>query len=282
MNFVEKIMTDVDNLPSFPMVYTALSNAMEDPSTTSDKLASLISSDPAAAMKILKVVNSPIYGLRGNIDTISQAILFLGFREVKNIVFALSVMNCFSKDKRLVNFRPMDFWAHSIGVGIATRMIGKAKGEKNLENYFLAGVFHDIGKLLFLEFAHEEYAKVLEIVEEKNCRIKDAETEIFGIDHARAGKLLAAKWKLSKGIQDTIYYHHEGETPEGPNPLIASVHIGNIVARITSLGFPGDNLVPEPNFNVWNELKLPKGFFTSMRKDLQKNIESTTSLMMED
>lgn len=280
MNFIEKIMTDVDNLPSFPMVYTALSNAMEDPNTTSDKLASLISSDPAAAMKILKVVSSPIYGLHGNIDTISQAILFLGFREVKNIVFALSVMNAFSKDKRLVNFRPMDFWAHSIGVGIATRMIGKARGEKNLENYFLAGVFHDIGKLLFLEFAHEEYARVLEIVEEKNCLIREAEMEVFGIDHARAGKLLAGKWKLSQKIQDTIYHHHEGVLPDGKNDLVAAVHVGDIIARITSLGYPGDNLVPEPNFDVWNQLNLPKGFFTSMRKDLQKNIEGITKLMM--
>lgn len=281
MNLVEKIMTEVDNLPSFPMVYTALSNAMEDPMVTSDKLSTLISSDPAAAMKILKVVNSPIYGLRGKIDTITQAILFLGFREVKNIVFALSVMNFFSKEKRLVNFRPMDFWAHSVGVGIATRMIGRAIGEKNLENFFLAGMFHDIGKLLFLEFAHEEYAKVLEVVENKNCRIKDAELEVLGLDHARAGKLLAAKWKLSSGIQNTIYYHHEGTLPDSPNSLVAAVHVGNIIARITSLGYPGDNLVPEPNIDVWDQLNLPKGFFTSMRKELQRNIENTTKMMMD-
>ena len=280
MSLVEKIMTEVENLPSFPMAYAALSNAMEDPMITPNKLAALISADPAAAMKILKVVNSPIYGLRGRIDTISQAILFLGFREVKNIVFALSVMNFFSKDKRLVNFRPMDFWAHSIGTGIATRMIGRVVGEKNLENFFLAGMFHDVGKLIFLEFVHEEYAKVLEVVENKSCRIKDAEMEVLGLDHSRAGKLLAAKWKLPKGIQDSIYYHHDGIVPNERSLLVAAVHIGNIVARITSLGYPGDNIVPEPNIEVWEQLKLPKEFFTSMRRELQGDIESTTKMMM--
>lgn len=280
MNLTEKIMTGVNNLPTLPTVYSSLTEAIENPKTSSDKLANIISNDQVSVFKILKLVNSPFYGFRGKIDTISQAILHLGFNEVKNTVFALSVINFFSKDKILLNFRPVDFWAHSIAVGIVTRMIGAEIGEKNLENYFLAGIIHDIGKLIFLEYAHDEYIKVLELVESKRSFIKDAETEIMGIDHSRAGQLLASKWKLPQSIQNSILHHHGGIAGNEVDPLVASVHIGDIVSRMLELGYPGDNLVPEPNHKVWEILNISKGFFQQVRKRLLNDFSQTIRLML--
>ena len=279
MNMFEKILTQINTLPTLPKIYSAISEALDDPNTTSDKLARIISTDQASAFKILKVVNSPYYGFRGKIETISQAILYLGFNEVKNIVYSLSLINYFSKDKRISNFRPLDIWGHSIGVAVITRTIGRALGAGNLENYFLAGIFHDIGKLIFFEFANEGYSEVLKIVEDTGCRIGEAETEVFGLDHARAGKLLAAKWKLPQNIQDAIYYHHSGICPNEKNRIVCAVHIGNIVARIMSLGFPGDPLIPEPNIEVWEELNLPDGFFKQFRKEIEREFENTIQYM---
>ncbi len=280
MDLIDKIFNTVNNLPTLPTVYSTLSEAIEDPNTNTERLAQIISSDQVSSFKILRVANSPFYGFHGRIDTISQAILYLGFNEVRNIVFALSVINFFSKDKLLLHFRPVDFWAHSIGVGIATRMIGSAAGEKKLENYFLAGIFHDIGKLLFFEYAHKEYASVLELLESKQLRIKDAEVEIFGVDHARVGQMLAEKWKLPESIQDAIFYHHTGVVRNQSNNLVASVHLGNIVARIMELGYAGDNLIPEPNYKIWETIKIPNGAFTNMRKSLKEDFELTVRLML--
>jgi HD-like signal output (HDOD) protein len=280
MVVIDKILAGINNLPTLPAVYTTLSEALEDPRTSTEKLAQIISSDQASSFKVLKVANSPFYGFRGKIDTISQAILYLGFSEVRNIVFALSVVNIFSKDKILPNFRPSDFWAHSIGVGIATRIIGKAVGEKRLENYFLAGVIHDIGKLVFLEFANKEYIKVLELVEAKKWNISKAEQKIFGKDHAQVGQMLAEKWKLPLSIQNTVCYHHIGITGKDPDLMVASVHIGDIVARILDFGYAGDNMIPEPNIKVWDILKIQKGFFPSIRKQMEEDFEHTIRLML--
>ncbi len=282
MNLIEKIISGVNNLPTLPTVYSTLVEAVENPLTSSDHLAHIISSDQVSAFKILKVVNSPFYGFRGKIDTVSQAILHLGFNEVKNIVFALSVINFFSEDKIIQKFRPVDFWAHSIGVGIATRIIGTVIGERNIENYFLAGIIHDIGKLVFYEFAQKDYERVLEIVESKNCSIKDAETEIFGIDHTVAGQMLAEKWKLPQSIQNTVRYHHTGYVAGSPDVLVAAVHIGDIIARMLELGYPGDNLVPEPFHKVWEVLNIPKGFFYLMRKRLIGDFTQTVRLMLAE
>ncbi|KAF0152288.1 MAG: metal dependent phosphohydrolase [Ignavibacteria bacterium] len=280
MDFSDKIKRSVNNLPTLPTIYSQLSEAMEDPLATNDKIAKIISSDQSSAFKVLKVANSPLYGLHGKIDSISQALMYLGYNEVKNIVFALSIMNIFSKDKNVKGLRPVDLWAHSIGVGVITRSIGSAIGEKNIENYFLAGIFHDVGKLIFLEFAANEYQKVVEIVKEKNCRIKDAEKEIFGIDHAEAGRVLAEKWRLPQTIQEVIYYHHNGEKSKDASKLLASVHLGNILAHALGFGFAGDNIIAQPNPTIWSTLNLQKGSLLKLKDKLIDDYSHTIKLML--
>jgi len=206
----------------------------------------------------------------------------LGFNEVRNIIFALSVINFFSKDKILLKFRPIDFWAHSVGVGIATRLIGNACKAVDLENYFLAGILHDIGKLLFFEFAQENYLEVLELVEVKKMLIKDAELEVFGTDHAIVGKMLAERWKIPQNIQDTIRFHHSGIVEKETKMIVASVHLGDILARSLSLGYPGDNLIPLVNEKIWDVLMLPQGFIKLIKNDLQKEFDHMIRIMLID
>ncbi len=280
MDFSEKIRSSVNNLPTLPTIYSQLSQAIEDPLATNEKIAKIISADQTSAFKVLKVANSPLYGLHGKIDSISQALIYLGHNEVKNIVFSLSIMKMFSKDKNVRGLRPVDLWAHSIGVGVITRNIGLAIGEKNVENYFLAGVFHDIGKIIFLEFAVKEYQKVMELVIEKKCQIKDAEKEVFGIDHAVAGQILADKWRIPQYIQDIIYNHHMGQKTKETNTLLASVHLGNIVAHILGFGFSGDNLIPQPNPIIWGVLKLRRGTILSLKDKFIDDYSHTIKMML--
>lgn len=280
MDFSDRIKSSINNLPTLPTIYSQISEAMEDEMATNDKIAKIISSDQSSAFKVLKVANSPLYGLHGKIDSISQALMYLGHNEVKNIVFALSIMNIFSKDKNVRGLRPVDLWAHSIGVGVITRNLGIAIGEKNIENYFLAGIFHDIGKIIFLEFAVKEYQRVVDLVVEKNCPIRDAEKEVFGIDHAAAGQILAEKWKLPQSIQDTIYNHHLVMKSNKTIPLLASVHLANIIAHILGFGFGGDNLIAQPNPIVWDVLSLRRGILISLKEKFLEDYSQTIKLLL--
>ncbi|MBI5807936.1 MAG: HDOD domain-containing protein [Ignavibacteriales bacterium] len=261
----EKIIVSINNLPTLPTIYTTIAEAIEDPSTTNLKLANLISTDQASAFKILKVVNSPLYGFHGKIDSISQAIMYLGRNEVKNIIFALSVMSTFSKDRYIKGLRPVDLWAHSIGVGVISRNVGLEIGEKKIENYFLAGVLHDIGKIIFLEFVTQEYQKVVDLATLKNYKINEAENEILGLDHERAGKLLAEKWRIPQSLQDIILYHSNGKIGNSTNKLLSTVHLANIIAKIIGFGFAGDHIISRPEPMIWDELKLKEGAIKSMK-----------------
>ena len=278
----EKIINRIKFLPTLPTVFSRLSDAMSNPRISNDEIAAIISSDQAASLKILKVVNSAFYGFSGRIDTITRAILYLGLNEVRNLIFAMSVINLFKKKSSLMNFRPVEFWSHSIAVGVATRLVGSSMQIQNLENYFLAGILHDIGKLILFEHAGEDYAKVLAMVEEKRCLIIDAEKEVLGFDHSKIGEILAIKWNLPSTIKNAVRYHHSGIADGSTEKLVAAVHIGDIIARTLELGYPGDELVPEPNEIVVEKLKLTGSLFTDSYDSILKNFEETNKLLLAD
>ena len=282
MTLFEKINGNIKKLPTLPTIFSAISDAMADPRVTNEDVAKIISGDQASTFKILQVANSAFYGFRNRIDTISQAIMVLGFNEVRNIVLALSVINLFSKEKENLNFNPVNFWAHSIGVGIITRMIGKESGLTNLENYFVSGILHDIGKLFFYVFAPAEYTQVLRIVEEKDCTMSQAETEVFGFDHALLGAQIAERWHLTPNVIFAIKYHQLGPVAEKYEKLIGAVHVANVFARLMELGNPGDDRVPAPNLRAWEVLNLPQDSFNRMSKVLISDFEQMVSLLLSE
>ena len=264
MDIRDKIIASVKNLPTLPTIYAALTDAINQKLASSQSIAEVLASDQVSVFKILKVANSPFFGFRGKIDTMNQAIMYLGFNEIKNIVFSLTVINFFSNKKLLEKFRPADFWAHSIAVGIIARKIGQAVGESKLDNYFISGILHDIGKLILLETVSEEYQKVLDTCEIEGVAICEAEKKVIGIDHAEAGRLIAEKWMLPKTLQNVISDHHTLlDLTSSANKLIPAVHIADVTARALNLGFAGDELIPEPVEKVWEVLGLSAGFFNS-------------------
>ena len=282
MTIVEKIEDGIENLPTLPTIYSSLSEALSNTRTTVDDLAKIISSDQASSFKVLKVVNSPFYGFSGRIDTISRAILYLGFNEIQNIVLALSIINLFSKKKIVHSFRPVDFWAHSIGVGTAARLIGDALGITKLENFFVAGILHDIGKLVFFDQFPAEYEEALKYAENNKITVLDAEKKIIGIGHVFAGELLAAKWKLPLSLRNAIAFHHSGFVNGRLDLLVTAVHLGDVAARSLELGFPGDDFIPRPNPKVDETIVLPNELFAKMKDSLLVSFNETVSLLLVD
>lgn len=281
MEIIEKITNSIKDLPTLPTIFYTISEAMENPRSTTEDIAKIVATDQASAFKVLKVANSPFFGFRGRIETIPQAILHLGFNELKNIILALSVIKFFSKSKYSERMKPKDFWAHSIAAGICTRMLGASIKANNLEHYFLAGILHDIGKLLLLDLLGEKYLNVFAVIEEKNCLIREAERLSIGIDHAEAGRLLAERWRLPAVVKNTIYYHHSGLNDGKPDSLVACVHMADIAVRMFELGNPGDNLVPQPNLKALDSLPLSATIFTDIAPALMADFNQTISHILD-
>ncbi len=282
MNIIDNIISSINALPTLPTIYTQLSEALDDEYASNQRIAQIISSDQASAFKVLKVANSPIFGVQRRIESINQALLFLGHTEVKNILLALSIVKQFNGKGDPNSLRSVDLWAHSIATGIICRNLAILSGQKKFDNYFLAGILHDIGKLLFLQFAPKEYINAVKLAKEEKIPILIAEKEVLKIDHAQAGQILADKWKIPSYIQETIQYHHPAQTPKGTNHLLSTVHLANIIARIMKLGFSGDNLIPQPNNIIWEEIVLDKGDIISLSDKILSDYKNAIHTLLID
>lgn len=275
------ILNKVDEFPTLPTIFSALSDVIANPHSTAADAAEVISQDQASAAKILKAANSSIYGFRGRINTVTQAIVFIGFEEVRNLIIAMSIIDIFKRTKGAEQLNPVDMWKHSIAVGVLTRLIGNQIGARNIENYFLAGILHDIGKLIFFKFIPDEYQKAVNYAIDNNVSAREAEAEVLGITHTVAGEILAEKWKLPLSIKEAVRYHTSGRVDGSMSKLVSSVHAANIAAVMLELGQAGEDTVPMPNLEVWNNLNLPDNFFTNNMNQIYNDFEISVKLMLK-
>lgn len=278
MDMITKIIQGVDSFPTLPTIYQALSDVIANPRSTTDDAAHVIQQDQACTSKILQTANSPIYSIHGKVDSISNAIFYIGFEEVKNLVIALSILDLFKKTESTDFFNPIDLWKHSIGVGVTTKIIGDYFGIKKVGNYFVSGIMHDIGKLFFIRYFHQEYGKVSSYAMENKITMREAETQKMGISHTNVGGLLCDKWKLPPSIKNAIKNHHTGIVGGKVDSLTGCVHIANIFAKILEFGNSGDQIIQQSNFEVLNSLSINNEMFTNILPKI--NIDYETSLTL--
>ncbi len=281
MNHIQNIINKVNEFPTLPTIYIALSEVMANPRSTINDAADILSKDQAATAKILKAANSSLFGFRINIDTITKAIFYLGFDEVKNLVSTLKIINLFNNNGNS-HISAIDLWKHSIAVGVINRNLGALMAIKNLENYFIAGILHDIGKLFFYKYYHDEYQKVIDYAITNNLEIRQAEQLILGITHTIAGQMLAEKWKLPRLLVNAISYHNTGMVNGRVDFLVATLHIANIIATALEFGVSFEEIIPQPNILVWEKLNFPEGAIKNAIPKIIQDYNEYTEILLSN
>lgn len=268
-----------NQFPTLPTIYTSLMKVMSNPRSSIQDLSDVILKDQASVTKLLRVVNSSLFGLQGKITSVNQAIFYLGFNEVKNLLLALSVMEIFDKINKSEQFNIIDLWKHSIAVGVISKLIATKLKIKDSENYFIAGIIHDIGKLFFINFFADTYFKVIEKSKINCLDLSKTETEIFGMSHDVVGAELAKKWSLPTELVNTIEYHSRGKVAGKTDTLLSTVHLSDIISNIMQLGDSGRAFVGQPNFEIWNYLNLPADSFKNMYDEICSAYVSATTIL---
>lgn len=280
---INSLLYKVKQFPTLPTIYTTLLDVMSDSKSTAGDLAKVISKDQASATKILQVANSSIFGLQNRVNTIKQAIVYIGFNEVKNIVIALTIIDMFSFSENTDEYSidPINLWKHSLAVGILARQIGKTIGVQKFENYFLAGILHDLGKLLLLRLIPEEYISVYKYSIDNKIPLREVEKDRLGITSSVAGDILAEKWKLPLYVINSIKYHNSGIVNGKLDTLISCIHIANITASSYGLAVDPSEMIPKPNSQIWNYINLPKNFFADNESKFFVDYEQMVNLMLK-
>lgn len=258
MNKLLDKIENFDDFPTLPTIYYKLVDALSNTSTTIKDLSNLVSTDIALSFKLLKIVNSSIYGLSTKVNSIDKAIFHLGFRELKNIILSTKIIEVFSDINSNSKFDLVEFWKHSIAVGTISRIIAQELGQKNLDEYLLSGITHDIGKLVLIKILGSEYNVVFILMEKDNISLLAAEQKILGITHQEIGLKLAESWNLDKNILNVIRYHNDGLIGSNYDQLVGVVHISNILAKLLNLGHSGCDRISQPNQLLWRRLDITR------------------------
>jgi len=226
-NFISRISC----LPSPPSLYNSLIEATQDPRTSAMRLGSIISQDMAMTTKVLQIVNSPLFGIRRQILSPADACVFLGTDTIQTLVLSLGVFSQFHTKGR---FRAEDLQAHSMQTAnLASRIAKLQQLPKELvDQSFLAGMLHDVGKLVMAVNCPADYDRCLLTGEAGVRPIHDIESEMFGVNHADAGMYLLRLWNLPDIVTATVALHHvPSQSPDRSLGPLAIVHAANILVR---------------------------------------------------
>ena len=281
---LEKKFRDVYQLPTLPDTYSKLRRIMMNPKTSAHDVAAVIEQDQALSTKVLKIVNSAFYGFPQKVSTISHATVILGFNELRNIAFSASVINMFGSDSKSQMFNHAKFWEHALAVAAASRIIAKHVGVacvKNPEEAFMAGLVHDIGKIVQDQFMGNEYTPVLQRADLGDCFIIEAEREILGFDHQDVGQFVAENWNLPSILTVPIGYHNTPGVLNKDNPsysMVCVVHIADALARALGRGWAGDRFVPQIQPACWQHLGLKKSQIEIIMNDTVTACDELTSI----
>ncbi len=255
---IQRLVAKIDKLPTLPVAATKIVQVVNNPNTTARDVNQLISTDQALAAKVLKLVNSAYYGLSNKVASITQAVVILGFNTIKSLALSASVLDSFSSAE-LSTFKREEFWKHSLGVGVGAKLIANLikVPAKDQEEFFLAGLLHDMGKVVMDQYLHEEFSEVVGLTKDTGCAFLQAEREVLGgLTHADIGKLLAEKWNLPANLQEAIAFHHDPlQAKEGPHTV--AVHFADILCKSKHIGFSGDYEISGISEQAVDSLKIP-------------------------
>jgi len=262
---------NINALPTMPSVLKRLSSVIEKPRITIVEISAFISNDPALTTKVLKMVNSAIYGFPGRIASVSHATMLLGLNVIKGLLLGVSVFELMQKTMS-------GLYEHSLACAIASRIIAQKKNLKEPEEVSVAGLLHDIGKvILTLEFA-QEYENAMKEAQEKKISIYEAEKNQFNASHADVGGWLAEKWRFPNNLIEVIEYHHRPTLAKNAPMETAIVHMADLLVRARGLGFAGENLVPEVNPIAFELLKLSDQDIKDVLREMEENMEAAEDI----
>ncbi|MBN1757962.1 MAG: HDOD domain-containing protein [Chitinispirillaceae bacterium] len=272
-----RFIEQIDNLPALPAIVTRLIQVVNSPDTSADDAAKLIQKDPALTTKMLRLANSAFYGIPRSISSVSSAVVILGFNTIRSLVLSASVMKMFSTSREPAIDKDC-FWKHSITCAIAAKSIVRQFISVRMmdpESAFCAGMLHDIGKLIFSEFAQEDYSEVCSFARKNGKSLLEAEKEILGISHTDIGRILADKWALPLDLEYALVFHHEPMKADSLIDLVTTVHVANTLSHAIGMGlWENETVTPE-----WDEarsiLRMGESDYEHLLKSLTESIDKS-------
>ncbi len=256
-----KVIKDVRSLPTIPGIIAKVLLLLDDNKTSFKEISRLISSDQTLSSRILRLANSPFYRFPGHVSTIPAAMLMLGSKAIKGLVLTSIIFEMTDKNS-------LGYWEHSLGTATAANIIAKRLRVAKPEEVSTAALLHDIGKVIIKSKLRDDYEALLTQIKEKEVSMREAELEMFEVDHAEVGGWAVSSWGLPEVLCEPIACHHDVEKAETYRVEAAIVHLADILIKANGFGFTGDDFVPPIQPAAWEVLNVNEPFLEEITVEL--------------
>ncbi|MDH5542547.1 MAG: HDOD domain-containing protein [Nitrospinota bacterium] len=272
----EEIVKHIDQIPAFNATVSKVIQLSNDPNSQPKDFIHTISIDPSLTAKILRLISSAYFGVPTKVVSLSRAVVMLGINTVKNVAISYSMISSVKMRNDFVWFTSDQFWEHSLACAVASKMIAAELGipVQAREEYFIAGLLHDIGKIIFVQHFPDAYAKILDPENRKGELRSQLEIEEFGLSHAELGSLMAKKWRLPDLLSDTIAGHHKlALSGDSYDRIKAAVHIADYVCNEMKLGIENNVEMEDLDTRAYEVLGKNEEEIRELFADLRDTVE---------
>jgi putative nucleotidyltransferase with HDIG domain len=230
-------ITSIDSMPAIPVILRPLLHCLDQPVEQIDiaRIVELVSYDKSIAAQCVRMANSALFGRTKPVESVRTAVMSLGMWRVRDLLFSNSLSQVIPANRWIVE--PAIFWRHSLGVALVCRKFAEILGYPDTEKAYLAGLLHDIGILVNSMIAPEDFRKALEKATGEQIPLDEAELATLGFTHCDSGRVLGEAWKITPELIQAVELHHDIGDPERGGPLVAIVHLSDLLCRLRDLGY---------------------------------------------
>lgn len=262
---------DLTGLPTLPGVVRFISDVVEDTQSSLQDVGEIIARDQVLSAKILRMVNSPFYGFPGRISSVTHALVLLGLGVVKGLILSTAVFDNLDRKHR-------GLWEHSLGTAVISRQIAKHRAMQDCEDIMIAGLLHDLGKVVLAVVEPEQYDQCIDLAMAQGIHIAQAERECFGVDHTTVAAWVSERWHLPLQLVECLTMHHRPLQAYQHPEAVAIVHVADILARAMGYGAPGDNVLPPFEPQAFHGLALSPESYDALLRAAEEDFHRGTAL----
>ncbi len=268
------------DLPPMPMAVSKILTLTGDENSRADEVEKYIATDQAISTKVLRVVNSPYFGLESQVSSLSQAVLILGFEQVRNLVLSLSSAKLFSATSPAIKAIHMELWKHAFATGAAAQIVARRCRIELKEHDFVfsGGLLSNVGALFLAAQYSKPYEAIWTKANTEGGQISDFESRAFGVHHAELGQQLGVLWKFPENLC-LLVGRHEGPFGGEPIPSLYAVHAGDRIARVAIKPKESWGEVEQIDPLVLEWMKFSTKDFQLVLEETQQKLESASDMI---
>ncbi len=277
------LLAKLNDIPTLPVVATKVNELINNPNSSSADIADVLKKDQVLTAKVLKLINSPYYGIPGEVTDVKRALAYLGFNTLAQLVLGMSVFSLFPTDPN-EDFPLVAFWKHALGTAVYCEVIAKYVKYPKPEEVFTCGLLHDIGKIVMYTIAKEMLVTVVTKAKKDKQSFVEVERDLDVPGHAYLGEHIATKWALPLVIRHAIRYHHHdvremSSILPSEKPVVQMVTLANAMIIREGFGHSGDYSSGGLQSYMYEVLGLGDKDLEQIKEKSQMEMKKATSLL---